>query len=573
MIEVVTNRKWRWRAHLIAAGYMLTAALLIWRAVELQVLDNQFLQDQGDARHLRTDVIQAHRGMITARNGEPLAVSTPVDSVWVNPKELQNLDSDLSRLAYLTGLEPGVLKQKVTERLERDFVYVRRHMSPNDAARITSEEIPGVYLLREYRRFYPASEVTAHMLGFTNIDDEGQEGLELAFDDWLRGRNGAKRVLRDRLGRTVENVENIRSPEPGKTLVSSIDLRIQYLAYRELKAVIQENNAKSGSIVVVDSKTSEILALANQPSFNPNNRDSLIGEHYRNRAVTDQFEPGSSFKPFPIAAAIEAGRVTPDTLIDTSPGILKVGGYAVEDERNYGVIDVTTVLKRSVNVGASKIALSLKGDYLWSTLTRFGFGSPTGSGLPGESTGKLAHYQRWRPIGQATLAYGYGVAVTPLQLAQAYSIIAEDGVRKPLSILVNNKRPHGESIISAKTARTVRGMMEAVVSSDGTGHRAAVDGYRVAGKTGTARKAIAGGYSTERHVSIFAGMAPVSDPRLVAVVVIDEPSTGNYYGSVVAAPVFSRVMSGALRLLDVPPDSNKTLDDEPETIVAARYTP
>lgn len=563
--------QWMWRSALVTAVFVVGAVLMVARAFDLQVLRKDFLQDQGQARHVRTVEMPAHRGTITDRNGEPLAVSTPVASVWVNPRELSAAAARLPELANVLQENPRDLVKLVAERQDREFVYIKRHIAPQLAEAVDALAIPGVHLQREYKRFYPAAEVTAHLLGFTNIDDKGQEGLELAFNEWLSGAAGAKRVLRDRLGQTIEDLEMLSAPNPGKTLKTSIDLRLQYLAYRELKSAIQENDAISGSIVVLDATTGEVLALANQPSFNPNNRSELQGASYRNRAITDVFEPGSSFKPFPVMAALETGKWKPSTTVDTSPGFIKVGGYTIPDKRNYGVIDVTTVLAQSVNVGASKIALSLERDQLWSVLARFGFGSVTGSGLPGESNGMLPHWQRWREVTQATLSYGYGLSVTPLQLAQGYAIIAADGISRPVSFIAGETSP-GEQVVQSRSARSMRQMLETVVQPDGTGSAAAVNGYRVAGKTGTARKAIAGGYASDRHIAVFAGMAPVDNPRLVTVVVINEPRKNKYYGGAIAAPVFSRVMAGGLRLLNVPPDA-KPAELERGVIMAGRAAP
>ena len=397
--------------------------------------------------------------------------------------------------------------------------------------------------------------MTGHLIGFTNIDDHGQEGLELAFNHWLAGESGAKRVLKDRLGRSVENVESIRPPHHGKDLRTSIDLRIQYLAYRTLKAAIQSYNAESGSIVVLDVVTGEVLAIVNQPTYNPNDRSQYSAERYRNRAITDIFEPGSSIKPLVVAAALESGQYRPSSIIDTAPGFVVVGPKTIEDSRNLGRVSLTTILARSSNVGVTKLAMSLEPDQLWNTMTRFGLGTLTSSGFPGESAGLLTHFSHWRPISQATLAYGYGVSVTPLQLAQAYSALGSDGRVKPISLVALDEPGDGTRILSRDSAAAVRRMLEEVVRPGGTGTKAGVTGYRIAGKTGTAWKFAAGGYSEDKYISIFAGLAPASDPRLAAVVVIDEPSGELYYGSDVAAPVFADVMTESLRLLAVPPDA------------------
>ncbi len=555
--------KYAFRRLLVLGTLGLAVALLAWRMVDLHVLRKDFLQDQGDARALRVVELAAHRGMITDRYGEPLAVSTPVDSVWVNPQEFALARESWGRLARLLGLEVERVEQLLAKRREREFTYLKRHVHPQLAQRVMALEIPGVSLQREYRRYYPTGEVSAHVIGFTNIDDAGQESLELAYDQWLRGTAGSKRVIKDRLGRTIENVESIRAPQPGKDLSVSLDRRIQYFAYRELKAAVKKHRARSGSAVVLDVRTGEVLAMVNQPAFNPNNRSSLSGERYRNRAVTDVFEPGSAIKPFTIAAALITGSYRPDTVVHTAPGYFRVGHDTVRDIRNYGDIDVATVLKKSSNVGASKIALSIPAGRLWETLSRAGFGRITESGFPGESGGLLTNYRRWREIERATMAFGYGLSVTLLQLAQAYAAIAADGTLHPATFQrvdeIAQVAERSRRILPAKVARQVRAMLEAVVDEGGTGKRARIQGYRVAGKTGTVRKSTEGGYAEDRYIAVFAGMAPASAPRLVMAVVINEPSAGQYYGGRVAAPVFAKVMGEALRLMNVAPDDMGSL--------------
>lgn len=531
--------------------------VLVWRAVDLHVLDKAFLQRQGDARHLRVVSIPAHRGMVLDRHGEPLAISTPVESVWAHPGELLKARARMPELAELLDMDRQWLERTLVERQERAFVYLRRHVDPGLAARVTALEVPGVGLQREYGRYYPLGEVTAQLLGVTNIDDVGQEGLELAYDEWLRGTPGSKRVIRDRLGRVVENLGSIGEPQPGRDLVLSIDRRIQYLAYRELKTAVQRHRARGGSAVVLDARSGEVLAMVNQPSVNPNNRGERRGDGFRNRAVTDVFEPGSSLKPFTIAAALESGQYAPGAQIDTAPGVLRVAGGTVRDVRNHGRIDLTTVLTRSSNVGASKIALSLPPADLWAVLDRLGFGNPGRSGFPGESAGLLKHHSRWQPLDHATLAFGYGVSVTALQLAQAYSVLAADGVWRPIAFLRHapETAAPAQQVLSPETAQAVRNMLEGVVAPGGTGARAQVPGYRVSGKTGTVKKVGAEGYSPDRYQSIFAGMVPAGDPRLVMVVTVDEPRGDAYYGGEVAAPIFARVMAGALPLLDIAPEA------------------
>ncbi len=563
-------RQFRWRAWLVMSVFALVSLVIIGRALQLQVLDREFLERQADARHLRVITLSAHRGSILDRNGETLAASTPVDSVWADPPALARATDRIGELAKILDRSPENLLRQITSNLEREFIFLRRHLSPEQAAAVMDLEIPGVYLQREYRRYYPAGEVTGHVLGFTDIDDRGQEGLELAYDQWLVGEPGAKRVIKDRLGRVIGDVESIRPARPGKDLVSSIDLRIQYLAYRELKAAVQRHQTRSGSVVVMDIDSGEVLAMVNQPGYNPNDRSQFSASRYRNRAVTDIFEPGSSFKPLVIAAALESGQYTPHSRIDTSPGWLTVPGKTIEDTRNLGVIPIGTILAKSSNVGATKVALSLDAEYLFGIISRFGIGRLTTSGFPGESAGLLNDYSRWREIGQATLAYGYGLSLTPLQLAQAYAVLAADGIRRPVSLLRTDQPEAGKRVISAETAIAVVDMLERVVSTGGTGRKAAVPGYRVAGKTGTSWKFQAGGYSTDRYIAVFAGLAPATDPRLVIVILIDEPGGEKYYGGDVAAPVFSAVMSGALRYLAVPPDALTPYRPEPGVIAQAR---
>ena len=562
-----TARRLKGRLTLVSVFFVLVAASLVARAVQLQVFNKDFLNQQADTRHLRTEKISAHRGTITDRNGEPLAISTPVDSIWANPRELAPAVDRVPQLARVLGVDPQQLMRRVTRSMNKEFLYLKRHLSPEQAEQALALKLPGINVQREYRRYYPAGEVAGHLVGFTNIDDEGQEGLELAFNHWLAGESGAKRVLKDRLGRSVENVESIRSPHHGKELRTSIDLRIQYLAYRTLKAAIQQYNAESGSIVILDILTGEILAIVNQPTYNPNDRSQFSAERYRNRAITDIFEPGSSIKPLIVAAALESGDYRPSSIVDTAPGFIVVGPKTIEDSRNLGRVSLTTILARSSNVGVTKLAMSLEPDQLWTTMTRFGLGTLTSSGFPGESAGLLTHFNHWRPINQATLAYGYGVSVTPLQLAQAYSVLGSDGIFRPVSLVALESSADGNRVMAPESATAVRRMLEEVVRPGGTGTQASVAGYRIAGKTGTAKKVAPGGYSEDKYISIFAGLAPASDPRLAAVVVIDEPTGELYYGSDVAAPVFADVMAESLRLLAIPPDAMPARD--PGSIIQA----
>ncbi len=532
----------------------LASVALVVRAVDLQLLDDGFLLKQGNARFARVAKLAAHRGAIYDRNGETLAISTPVDSVWINPEQLQQAADQIPRLAEALNRDRNWLAQKVSSNLERDFVYLLRHMNPKDAAQVKALNIPGVYLQREYRRYYPAGEVTGHVLGFTNIDDQGREGLELAYDRSLAGAPGAKRVIQDRLGRSVEDVESIRAARPGQEVTTSIDVRIQYLAYRELKKAVQEHRAVSGSVIVIDIETGEILAMVNQPAFNPNDPEQRDAANYRNRAATDLMEPGSSMKPFVAAAGVATGRYHANTIIDTSPGLVRVGIKTISDEHPIGAAPLTMVMAKSSNVGMTKLALSMTPEEMWKTLDAFGFGQVTGSGFPGEAAGMLMNHKQWRPIYQATMSYGYGLSVTPLQLAHAYSILGSGGISRPLSFKRVVGPVEGTRVLDEKVAYEMVKIMQSVVTAEGTGNKAALIGYQVSGKTGTALKANAGTYSTDSYVATFGGVVPATNPKLACVVVVNEPRDGGYYGGTVAAPVFSNVMAGALRLLAVPPD-------------------
>ncbi|MGH8220719.1 MAG: peptidoglycan D,D-transpeptidase FtsI family protein [Steroidobacteraceae bacterium] len=569
-------RSFRLRAFFAFGLLTVAAAGLTWRAVNLQLVDHSFLAGQGDARFSRVVSIVAHRGVITDRYGEPLAVSTPVDSVWVNPKQIALASDQIPKLAQALHLDAAELARRVTSNLDREFLYVARHLPPAQAERVKGLEIPGVYLSREYQRYYPAGEVTGHVLGFTNVDDAGQEGLELAFDHWLAGADGAKRVIQDRYGRIVQDVESIRPARPGRDLTLSIDMRLQYLAYRELKRAVRDQRARAGSIVILDVRTGEVLAMVDQPAFNPNDRDQRAPELYRNRAATDLLEPGSSMKPFFVAAALTTGKFNGHTIIDTSPGYIKVGAKIFPDEHDLGRVNIATILAMSSNVGMAHIALALPPRLIWTTLAGVGFGHVTTSGFPGESAGVLSDYVHWRPIGIVTMSHGYGISVTTLQLAHAYATIGSYGVSRPVTFLRVDNPPAGVRVLDASVCRELLGMLESVVQQEGaTGRRAAIPGYRVSGKTGTAEIATAGGYSTKRYMSVFAGLAPASEPRLAAAVVLDEPSAGEHLGGMVAAPVFSAVVGGALRLLGVPPDEavGVPADEQPAALRSVRNEP
>ncbi|MFC4819438.1 peptidoglycan D,D-transpeptidase FtsI family protein [Dokdonella ginsengisoli] len=543
----------RSRLYVVLGMLGLASSALVVRAVDLQVVRKDFYQEQGDARYLRDLSIPVSRGTIFDRNGEPLAVSTPVDSIWANPPEVLEHADRIPELAKAAGLDEEALKQKLVERSDKEFIYLKRHLNPDDAQAILKLDIPGVASQREFKRYYPSGEVFGHVLGYTNIDDRGQEGLELAFDDWLAGKPGVKRVIRDRKGHEVENVELVREAQAGRDLTLSIDRRIQYLAYRELKAALAEHHATSGSMVILDVPSGEILAMVNQPSFNPNARTNVDPSYRRNRAVTDVVEPGSTMKAFTISAALETGKWKIHTPVDTRPGTYTLYGHTISDVHNKGLIDVTGVITYSSNVGAAKIAATMTRDHMYDVFHRFGFGEVTGSGFPGESPGYLPVAKAWGPVEQATLAYGYGLNATPLQVAQGYATLANDGRLHSPTFVKGAQNPE-RAVVDPQIAANLRAMLETVIVSPtgGGAIKARVTNYRVAGKTGTARTAVGGGYQ-KKYTSLFAGMIPASHPRLVGVVVIREPQ-GAFYGSLVAAPVFGRVMDGAVRLLDVPPD-------------------
>ncbi len=554
-----------WRRLFAVVIFLSLATVLLVKALDMQILHSEFFEQQGDARQLRTVAISANRGDIVDRNGEPFAVSAPVDSIWLNPQvAIDHLDK-LDKVAELLSLDVISLKQKIKDNARREFMYLKRQASPELANEVMALKVPGVSLQNEYRRYYPSGEVAAHVIGFSDIDDNGQEGVELAFDDWLKGHPGKKRIIRDRLGRAFDDVERIKSAQPGKAIKLSLDKRLQYVTYRALKAAVIKHNAVAGSAVVLDVSTGEVLAMVNQPSFNVNDRKQLQPQATRNRAVTDVFEPGSTMKPISIAAALESGRWKPFYKVETAPGYMFVKGNKIKDHKNYGDLDVGGVLEKSSNVGISKIVLAMDAEQQWSMYQKLGFGVATSSGFPGEAGGRLSLDALNNDFERASLAFGYGVSVTPLQLAHAYSAIAADGILRPVNFLLDddneNEVVEGQRVMSVDTARAVRKMMQRVVSEAGTGKRASVANYSVAGKTGTVHKFIAGGYAEDRYLSIFAGMVPADKPELVMVVMIDEPRNGEYFGGLVAAPVFSQVMSGAMRLLDIAPDrvSNKQL--------------
>jgi cell division protein FtsI (penicillin-binding protein 3) len=547
----------RGRVMLVVCALGLCSVSLVGRAAYVQLVNSDFYQRQGNERFIRELEIPTSRGMITDRNGEPVAVSSPVESIWCDPKELMKDPSQLRRLAQALGEPEDELTRRVSQRAEREFYYLKRRINPDEAKKILAHKVPGVYSKREYRRFYPQGEAMAHVLGFTNIDDRGQEGLELAFDEWLSGIPGSKRVIRDNQGRIVENVDLVRQAQPGKSLTLSIDRRIQYLAYRELKERLQLTGASSGSAVVLDVATGEVLAMVNLPSYNPNAPSTGKLDTQRNRAVIDLIEPGSTIKPLTAAAALEVGAVTPDTLIDTRPGWMPNGRYRTTDTHNNGILTVTGVITKSSNVGASKLVAMVPNQHFYEFLRRFGYGQKPGSGFPGEAAGILPAPPSWYGTSKQTMSYGYGLSATPLQVAQAYAALANQG-RMTAPTFVKGQRNETREVLDPVIAAQVMKMMQTVTEPGGTAKQAAILGYHVAGKTGTARIAIAGGYA-RRYTSFFAGVVPVDNPRFsMAVVITDPDPKKGYYGGSVSGPVFHNVMEGALRLMDVPPDDIET---------------
>jgi cell division protein FtsI (penicillin-binding protein 3) len=545
----------RWRGRVVAGLLLLWLLGLVVRAVYLQGIQHDFLQRKGNAVVSRVLELPAHRGMITDRRGEPLAISTPMESLWANPASVNASPDQLKHLSKLLNMPLADIQKRLGED-GKEFVYIKRQLPPEQAAAATQLGIPGLYLRREYRRYYPSAVVSSHRLGCTNVDDKGQEGMELTYQNWLAGVPGSRRVIKDRKGNIVEDVESIQSPKPGRDLALSIDMKIQYLAYRELQNVVATFKAKAAAIVVLDARTGEILALANLPSYNPNNRQGVKPWMMRNHAVTDEYEPGSTMKPFTVAAALDAGTIKPDTMIDTGDGSFVVGNKRIHDTHANGIISISQIIEKSSNVGAAKIALALKPEYFWDERHKAGFGTTPQVGFPGAASGKLRPYQSWRPIEQATMAFGNGIAVSLLQMARAYTVFANNGEMRPVTMLKQDVASDvGTQVFTPAAAHEVLAMMETVVSPLGTAPRAQVAGYRVAGKTGTAHKPVDGRYSSDKYIASFIGLAPVSNPRLIVAVMVDEPTTGGYYGGVVAAPVFSSVMSGALRVLDIPPDN------------------
>ena len=553
------SRDYSKRRRVVLGVILLGMTTLVYKAVDLQVFNKDFLQKEGDMRHVSEVPVSAYRGMIRDRNGAPLAISTPVESIWINPQEFKVTATrgQIKQLNRLLSLEDGKIEEYLTDP-HKQFAYLARQISPNLAEQVRNLKLTGVYSEREFKRFYPTGGVAAHLIGFTDLDDKGQEGLEAAYDHLLRGVSGSKRVIRDGKRQIIDDVENIKEPITGKTLELSIDQRIQYLAYRELARAVSINHAKSASLIVLDAKNGEILAAVNQPAFNPNSRKNLKENLYRNRALTDVFEPGSTVKPFVVAAALDGKYVRPDEMFETN-GSFEIGTHVVKDVHNYGTLDLTGVIKKSSNIAVSQMALRMPPKYFWEVYRQLGFGESTASGFPTEASGNLLDYEQWKPFDRATLSFGYGLNVTALQLARSYTALADNGILHSVSLFKRDEDPESKRIFTTRTAKSVRAMMETVIQKDGTAYEARVDGYSVAGKTGTVKKAGAGGYVENSYFSVFAGMAPASNPRLIITVMIDEPSAGQYYGGIVSAPVFSKVMSGALRILEVAPDQSDNM--------------
>lgn len=544
------------RYYTTVAVIMLLGLAVASRLVYLQIIQKDFLQNEGDKRVVRTETIPAYRGIIQDRHGDPLAVSTPVTSLWGEPQKLLESRDKWRLLSKKLNVSEERLSGRILRNQNQKFIYLKRHMAPHKAADILAMNLKGVHGLTEYHRYFPAGEIAAHIVGFTNIDDQGQEGMELSYDDHLKGYPGKKRVIKDLYGRVVKDIGLIANAQPGNDLQLSIDLRAQYFAYKELLTAVKEYRATSGTVVALDINTGEVLAMASQPSYNPNRLNRNDVPNFRNRAVTDVFEPGSTVKPFAVAAALESDRWYPDSIVDTSPGFLAIGKKKIRDSGNYGRIDIRKIISKSSNVGVSKLALSLQENAISDMYRRVGLGAATGIGFPGESAGILPLKDHWRPIEVATLSYGYGLSVTALQLAQAYSVIGSGGLKRPVSLLKlnNDTQAPPERVMDQDIAQQLLTMMEAVTEKGGTAPKARVPGYRVVGKTGTVHKSKSGTYEDHHYQALFAGVAPVDNPQIALVVVIDDPKGDYYYGGDVAAPVFSRVMSGLLRLRNVPPD-------------------
>lgn len=542
-----------WRSRVALVGCLVLFVVLFGRAFYLQGLNNDFLQAKGESRFVRVVDLPASRGPVMDRNGRPLAVSTPVESIWASPADIDLTDAQITKLAAALNVDRRIIAERLSDK-QRGFVWLRRQLSPEQAQRVMALKLPGVFQQREFRRFYPAGDVTAHVIGFTGVDDQGQEGIELAHQSDLAGATGQRRVIKDRKGRIVEDLENLKVPRDGKPLKLSIDERLQYIAHRELKAAVEANRAKGGALVMLDARNGEVLALVNMPDFNPNNRANFKPAQMRNRSVTDTFEPGSTFKPFAVAAALEAGIVKPNTVIQTGNG-WTVGSHLIKDSHPAPQLSVAEIIQKSSNIGTAKMALQLPSETLWNLYSDLGFGATPKTGFPGEASGRLRPVKSWKPIEQATMSYGYGISVSALQLARAYTLFTNDGVLLPVTFTKRESEVIGKQIVSKETARSLSAMLETVTQQGGTATRGQVPGYRTAGKTGTAWKLVNGQYVDNLYLSSFVGYGPASNPKYIIAVTVDEPSAGKFYGGEVSAPVFSNVMAQALRMAGVPPDA------------------
>lgn len=550
------TQMWSWRRRLVLAVFATLAAGLIGRAAHLQVFEADGLRDKAANRQLRTVEISAHRGDLLDRSGDPLAISTPIDTLWGVPRELAAQSAALLEVASLLDLDGAKLNERVRVAAGRglEFMYIKRHVLPELVAQVNELGVRGVKVKREYRRYYPSGSSASHIVGFTGIDDKGREGLEMAYDSWLAGREGKRRVVRDRAGREVAGLNVLTPAMAGRDLKLSVDRHLQYFADKALRDAITKHNAESGSIVLMDTRTGEVLGMVNYPSYNPNNINDRAGGNQRNRAVTDVFEPGSTMKPFTIAAALKSGDFKPEHIVYTSPGSYQIGKYEITDFKDYGALDLNGIVTKSSNVGISKVARQLSPELMWSVFDEFGFGHPTGSEFPGEVVGYFNHSTRWHRAEQASVSFGYGISVTALQLVRAYSALANDGLMPTVSFIKQDGPVSVEQAIEPSIAKDVQSMLESVVIN-GSGTLAQVPGYTVAGKTGTAHRSESGGYAEDRYASLFAGYAPASDPKIAMVVVIHDPKAGEHFGGAVAAPVFAEVMAHALRLMGIAPDN------------------
>jgi cell division protein FtsI (penicillin-binding protein 3) len=548
-----------WRSRFVLIVVIGLFAVLAGRAFYLQGMQTAFLQAKGEARYGRVIEMPASRGTVKDRNGQLLAISTAVESIWASPEDFEIEEPQVLALAKVLAVDAAEIRQKIA-RKDRQFVYLKRQISPDQATKVMALRIPGIFQQREYRRFYPAGEMMAHVVGFTGIEDTGQEGIELAAQERLAGKPGSRKVIKDRKGRVVEDVQAMRPPRDGEEVELAIDQRLQFLAHRELKAAVEQHRAKGGSLVILDARTGEVLALVNQPDYNPNNRANVTGKQTRNRSVTDLYEPGSTFKPFTVAAALDSGLVKPGTPFQTAPGNMKIGKWTISDSHPSGMLTVAQIIQKSSNVGAAKIQLSMPAERMGNFYRELGFGLVPQTGFPGEAKGIVRPWDKWRPIEQATMSYGMGISVSLLQVARAYTIFTNEGQLLPISLLKRDAQAIGKPLISPGTAHEVTLMMEAAASVGGTAPRAQVPGYRVAGKTGTAHKPENGGYPEGKYVSSFVGFGPVTNPRFIVAVMLDEPQGAKYYGGDVGAPVFSSVMGNALRIMSVPPDAPQTLN-------------